>query len=302
VEAVDEVQNVRTFNLRVRNRPVTIVAVEMDRVAARTGARKAIAGDFAEMHRLAAAGQGVVASENFCELERIGLGTELEFSTPTGVLRLPIVGVVRDYSGQQGTIFLDRQVFIRHWNSDSVDIFRVYLKPGASAAAAKDEIIRRIGPGGRAFVFFNHELRDYILRITDQWFGMSYVQLGVAVLVAILGIVNTLTVSIADRRRELGVLRAVGGLRGQIRRTIWLEAVTIGVVGLALGLALGAIDLGYELEMMRRDFSGMPLDYRYPFGVIALLGPVILGAAVVASILPAESSVRGSLFEALEYE
>ncbi|MGH9659818.1 MAG: ABC transporter permease, partial [Bryobacteraceae bacterium] len=61
VEAVDEVQNVRTFNLRVRKRPVTIVAVEMDRVAARTGARKVIAGDFAEMHRLTAAGQGVVA-------------------------------------------------------------------------------------------------------------------------------------------------------------------------------------------------------------------------------------------------
>ena len=53
-------------------------------------------------------------------------------------------------------------------------------------------------------------------------------QIAVAVLVAILGIVNTLTVSITDRRRELGVLQAVGGLRGQIRRTIWLEALAIG--------------------------------------------------------------------------
>ena len=63
-------------------------------------------------------------------------------------------------------------------------------------------------------------------------------QIAVAVLVAILGIVNTLTVSITDRRRELGVLRAVGGLHGQIRRTIWIEALSVGSFGLVLGLAL----------------------------------------------------------------
>ena len=54
-------------------------------------------------------------------------------------------------------------------------------------------------------------------------------QIAVAVLVAVLGIVNALTVSITDRRRELGVLQAVGGLRRQIRHTIWMEAVAIGI-------------------------------------------------------------------------
>ena len=68
-------------------------------------------------------------------------------------------------------------------------------------------------------------------------------QIAVAVLVAILGIVNTLTVSITDRRRELGVLQAVGGLRSQIRRTIWIEALSIALIGLVLGFALGAVQL-----------------------------------------------------------
>ena len=72
---------------------------------------------------------------------------------------------------------------------------------------------------------------------------MTYVQIAVAVLVAVLGIVNTLTVSITDRRRELGVLQAVGGLRNQIRQTIWMEAVTIGAIGVILGLAFGALQL-----------------------------------------------------------
>ena len=148
----------------------------------------------------------------------------------------------------------------------------------------------------------NGELRGYILRITDQWFGLTSVQIAVAVLVAILGIVNTLTVSITDRRRELGVLRAVGGLHGQVRRTIWIEALSIATLGLLLGFALGAVNLYYILQIVHHDIVGMRLDYQFPFGVTIGLVPTILGAAFVAAIWPAESAVRGSLVEALEYE
>jgi putative ABC transport system permease protein len=128
------------------------------------------------------------------------------------------------------------------------------------------------------------------------------VQIAVAVLVAILGIVNTLTVSITDRRRELGVLQAVGGLHGQIRRTIWIEALSIGVLGLVLGFILGAINLYYVLQIVHRDVAGMRFDYQFPLSVAMGLVPTILVAAFIAAIWPAESAVRGSLVEALEYE
>jgi putative ABC transport system permease protein len=128
------------------------------------------------------------------------------------------------------------------------------------------------------------------------------VQIAVAVLVAVLGIVNALTVSITDRRRELGVLQAVGGLRQQIRHTIWMEAAAIGVIGLALGLGLGAIQLYYSVEVARRDLIGIDLGYAYPFGMALALAPIILTAALLAALGPAESAVRGSLVEALEYE
>jgi putative ABC transport system permease protein len=120
--------------------------------------------------------------------------------------------------------------------------------------------------------------------------------------VAILGIVNTLTVSIIDRRRELGVLQAVGGLRNQIRHTIWMEAITIGIVGLVLGFAVGSVTLHYILEMSKRDLTGMALPYTFPWAIAGLLVPLILASALVAALWPAESAVRGSLVEALEYE
>jgi putative ABC transport system permease protein len=82
------------------------------------------------------------------------------------------------------------------------------------AEEVRRQINERFGSQRRLFVFLNHEVRDSVDRIVGRWFGMTYIQVLVAVVVAILGIVNTLTVSIADRRRELGVLRALGGLRG----------------------------------------------------------------------------------------
>jgi putative ABC transport system permease protein len=128
------------------------------------------------------------------------------------------------------------------------------------------------------------------------------VQIGIAVLVAVFGIVNTLTVSITDRRRELGVLKAVGALRRQIRRAIWLEAGSIAVIGVALGSVLGAINLYYLLDIVHRDAVGLRLNYDFPASTMLAMVPVMLGAAFVAALWPAQAAVRGSLVEALEYE
>ena len=166
----------------------------------------------------------------------------------------------------------------------------------------RQAILNRFVNERRLFVLTNQEMRSYILNLTDQWFGITYLQIAVAVLVAILGIVNTLTVSITDRRQELGVLQAVGGLRRQIRGTIWIEALIIALIGVALGFTLGAVQLFYSLEIARRDLAGMRLGYEYPVSIALAIIPTMLAAAFLTAVGPAESAVRGSLVEALEYE
>jgi putative ABC transport system permease protein len=176
------------------------------------------------------------------------------------------------------------------------------VRPGENVPAVRERVLTAFAGRRRIFVLTNSDLKSYIVKITDQWFGLTSLQIAVAVLVAILGIVNTLTVSITDRRQELGVLQAVGGMRSQIRRTIWLEALSIAFIGLTLGFALGAINLYYILQMVLYDVGGMRLDYEYPYNTVLMLVPVMLVAAFIAAIWPAESAVRGSLVEALEYE
>src|SRR5216684_3245852 len=301
VPGVADVQGVRIARIQVRDVQTVFVAADIAALS-RRATLPATSGNTAEMYREASQGKAVLVSDNYALLRGVKRGDVLDIPSPSGVLHLPVAGIVVDYSDQQGSILIDRSVYKRYWNDSAVNIFRVYLAPGASETEVKRRMLELLGNQRRLFVLTNREVRQYIIRLTDQWFGITYVQIAVAVLVAVLGIINTLTVSITDRRRELGVLQAVGGLRNQIRHTIWLEALTIGLVGVILGLALGALQLYYGLRIIGEDMAGLRLNYEYPFEISLVLLPVILLAAFLSAIGPAESAVRGSLVEALEYE
>ena len=298
---VSHIQSVREARVIFRRTPVMLLALDLLSIQQTTRPR-VVAGNPEEMFRVGAAGNGLLVSETLAELHGLRQGETLDLGTPGGLVRLPIVGVIVDYSDQQGTILIDRTVFQKYWKDDSVNFFRVYVAPGVDALDVRRRMLEQFAGVRQVFILNNDDLREYILRLTDQWFQLTYLQVAVAVLVAILGIVNTLTVSITDRRRELGVLRAVGGLRRQIRRTIWMEAVSTGALGVVLGLALGAVNLYYVLEIVRQDVAGIRLDYQYPFSIAIVVMPVILCAALLAALWPARLAVRGSLVEALEYE
>jgi putative ABC transport system permease protein len=298
---VGELQMVRDARVDFQGKPTMLVAADIANLR-KHATLPPVDGDTNDMFQRTQEGNAVLASENLALLRGLKLGDIVDIRSPSGVLHLPLAGIVTDFSDEQGSLLIDRSLYKRYWNDSTVNIFRIYLAPDAAEADVKRRILEKFGNQRRLFVLTNRDVRRYILRLTDQWFGITYVQIAVAVLVAVLGIVNTLTVSITDRRRELGVLQAVGGLRNQIRGTIWLEALAVGAVGLILGLAFGALQLYYSLHNEAIDIAGVRLAYEYPYGIAVWLVPGILFVAFLSAIAPAETAVRGSLVEALEYE
>jgi putative ABC transport system permease protein len=118
------------------------------------------------MYRLTAAGQGLLVSDNFAELQRLHLGDVLEVPAPhgvirlpIGVIRLPITGIMVDYSDQQGTILMDRSIFQTFWRDDSINVFRGYLEPGAQVPDVKRRILERFAGERQVFVLTNGELK-----------------------------------------------------------------------------------------------------------------------------------------------
>jgi putative ABC transport system permease protein len=301
VPGVKSVQLVRSARMMYRSVPVLVVSVETEKLKA-TVRRDVIAGDLDDMYRLTSEGKGLMISDAFQAHHHLKLGDVVDVPTPKGVLPLPVVGIIRDYSDLQGALFIDRSVYVREWDDSTVNVARVYVNSGERPADVQQRMRQALQGQKSLIVLSNAEVRNYVSQVVEQWFSLSRLQVVVAVLVAVLGIINSLTVSITDRRRELGIVQAVGGLRLQVRRTIWLEALSIGVIGLMLGIALGAVNIYYTLGMVRHDLGGLDLNYIFPTSMVAQLIPVILVAAFIAAIGPGETAVRGSLVEALEYE
>jgi putative ABC transport system permease protein len=301
IEGIRDVQPVHNARITFERTPIMLSAVDLAKIAA-TSPRRVVAGNPVDMYRLAAAGQGVIVSDNLAQLHRLHLGQIVQIEAPQRVITVPVVGIVADYTEPQGMLLMDLSVFRRYWTDDTLTAFRVFLTPKASPDTVTERVRERYAGKRDVFVLSNREVKQYIVGITDQWFGLTWIQVAIAVFVALLGIANTTIVSVTDRRRELAVLRAVGGLRRQIRWTIWIEAVSIGALGLVLGLALGAINLYYVLEMVRRDMTGMRFDFAYPVAIALTIAPTIVAAAWVAAVWPAESAIRASLVAALEYE
>jgi len=300
VQGVDQVQLIRNARIVFRGKPVMVIAFETAKIVQKIHP-DVLGGNWIDMTRQAAEGKGLIISGSAAQIHKLKLRDVVDIPTSSGLLRLPIVGVIRDYSDLQGTLFLDRGLYSKWWMDNTANIARVYIKPGEDTGVMRERVIAALG-GTHLFVLTNREVRDFIAKVIDQWFAMTYNQIVLAIFVAVLGIVNTLTVSITDRRRELGVMQAVGGLRNQIRRTVWLEAISIAIIGLILGIGLGMVNLYYSLGTVKRDVGGLDLDYILPVAFIILMIPTILVAAFIAAVGPGESAVRGSLVEALEYE
>ena len=150
---VERVQMVRDARIMFRKTPVMVVAVDVDE---HRGDRAPRAGRGRRRRRCTGGrrpGEGLMVSDNLAQLQQLTLGEMLEIPAPNGVIRLPIVGIVVDYSDQQGTILMDRTLFQQYWHDDSVNVFRVYLKPGAQVPEvqrAHSRALRRAAAGVRA--------------------------------------------------------------------------------------------------------------------------------------------------------
>jgi putative ABC transport system permease protein len=149
-------------------------------------------------------------------------------------------------------------------------------------------------------VLSNEELKSDVEDQVNEQFGIFYAIVGVAVFVSLFGIVNTLSMSVIERTREIGVLRALGSTRWQVRRQIGDESLVIGLIGALLGIAVGAV-LGWAL--LEGLSSGIPgVVYRPPLTTMAWVAVAGIALGLIASIVPARRAARLDVIRALSYE
>jgi putative ABC transport system permease protein len=165
----------------------------------------------------------------------------------------------------------------------------VHAAPGTSAAALRAGLERATDPYYTVDVKNKAEFKGQQASQVNSLLGLLYGLLGLAIVIAILGIINTLALSVVERRREIGMLRAVGMLRGQVRRTVYVESLLIAVFGAVLGLALG-LTFGALFTHRLRD-QGLSV-VSVPWGQAALFLAIAAAVGVLAALWPAVRAAR----------
>jgi putative ABC transport system permease protein len=300
IPGVDLVERIRIADIDYKGAAVKLLSTDGE-IYVQRGKTTMLEGDLAQAMAGFRRGE-VMVSENFARKFGVHVGDLLELDTKRGPERFPVAGVIVDYASDLGTVFIDRAPYAEKWRDARVDTYRVYLKPGTDLETVRGIIYERYGEKFDLVVLTNREFKGEIVNLLDQVFGLMRALELVAILIAALGVVNALLASVLDRTREIGVLRAIGMRRAEVRRMIVSEAGLIGVAGTATGIA-GGLALGYVLvayfNLMQ---SGWQFPFRPPWLAVAETGVLVVLASALAGWYPARRGAALPVHEALEYE
>lgn len=308
LSAIDGIAAVDTYReayVGVAGQSVALVSRDL-RLHAQRSRYLMVHGDSSAALRRAAENGGALLSEVLATRLQLREGDTLTITTPAGPAAVPVEGIFYDYATDGGKMVMDRAWYRQQWRDDRVTVYSVYLAPGVDAEHVRQSIVTRVaGLDGMTLpplVIRNHELRREILEIFDRSFVLTYVLEAIAVLVAVLGIVNTLVTAVLERRREFAALGAIGASTRQVERLVLWEAAYLGLIGAALGVVGGLLLALLLIRVINKQSFGWTIQMTIPGGVILQAVGLALTAALVAGYWPARWAARQPLVEGLREE
>nr|MBA2441072.1 ABC transporter permease [Rubrobacter sp.] len=244
---------------------------------------------------------GAIVGEQFAGARDLGVGDTVELDSPTGPKEYPVAGVLENEVFGGGTgIYISKDLLREDFGVTSDRLLAIKAGPGVDRDALSGELGEALEEYPQFALYSNVEWREEIQSDFDRQYVFFYAIMGVAVAVSAFGVVNTLSMSVFERTREIGILRAVGTTRLQVARLIIDEGIVISLIGCSLGVAVGSL-LGY-LFVRGSGAGGFEVAFHYPTApaLYALLSGLVIG--VFAGLLPARSAARTEIVEAVQQE
>jgi putative ABC transport system permease protein len=241
---------------------------------------------------------GAVISKAYAKDHGLAVGSPIVIVTPTGErLDLVVKGVFAPPTGGSpfGTVTISSQTFDRHWQQP-LNLFTFLKMTGgvtdANTTALQDAL--KAFPNAKAQT--RQQFKDNQINGFKQVLNILYVLLALSVLVSFFGIVNTLVLTVFERTRELGMLRAIGMTRRQVRRMIRHESIITALIGAALGIVLGLTLGGLLAYRVKEIVFAVPWQQLVIFTIAAII------VGILAAIFPARRAAKLDPLQAIAYE
>ncbi|MFD9611487.1 ABC transporter permease [Streptomyces sp. NPDC059083] len=209
------------------------------------------------------------------------------------------VGAVYEANEFVSPVLADHKLVTAH--EEQADIRQIFVSTDGGASAAHERALAKAMGDNPAITVMDHkDIRDSFGGPINMLLNIMYGLLGMALIIAVLGVVNTLAMSVFERQQEIGMLRAIGLDRRRVKRMVRLEAVVISVFGAVVGIGLGSF-LGWAIgETFKNSLPGyvlvLPWDRIGLFLVLAAL------VGVLASLWPARSAAKLNMLSAIKAE
>ncbi len=255
----------------------------------------------AQVYTALASGRTMIMNPLAASTIKAKVGDNIVIQTPEGPQTYQVIAIGGDLlSFKLNTVFISQTNMKADFHKADDIMVMIDLKPGVELEAGKKAVDTIIADYPQFTVAetgkYAKDLSDLVLK------GLSGLYfLGLLVLIpAVLGLLNTLTINVMERTREIGVVRAVGGSRSQVRRMVMAEAVLLGLFGAITGTIAGAAaSYGFIASF---SSLGWNIPYDFPiWGIVAAILSAIL-LALLASMVPARRAAQLDIIRALQYE
>ncbi len=247
-------------------------------------------------------GEAVALSESYVTRFPLNAERTIILPTPKGEITLPVCGVFRDYTSDRGVIMMESGLARRYWEGEKWHSLGVILNDKNGTQAMTQKFRERYGADGEYVIYDNASLRQRVFEIFNQTFAVTSVLRGIAVIVAVIGVLFSLSVLVLERRREIGVLRSLGSSRSQVLGIFLGEAFLLALSACLSGLVSGGALALVLTWVVNKAFFGWTIDLSFPLGALATTPLWLIPAALIAALLPAWQAARTQPAEAIRFE
>ncbi len=244
----------------------------------------------------ALANQAILVNTTTARSHHYSVGDPIVLKMQGGTARLTVAGIFKASAAIPTDYLVTLHTLVRGGIKPLDTALFITKKPGADSAQLRRQIGGLIKDNPTVTLKDQHQFADEQAKQINQFLYIIYALLGLAIIIAVLGIINTLALSVIERTHEVGLLRAVGLSRRQLRRMIRLESVAISVLGAVLGMVMG-IGFGIALQRAIADDGIDVLSIPW----VQLLVFVVLAAVVgvLAAVLPARRAAKLNVLAAI---